>query len=152
MSATGDRPPALETQAGTTLIEALVVVSILAIISLIGFPRLSGELAGLSGRQTAAAVEARLREARADALRGETTVRFFVTPDGHGFGAGRGAYAAAPAGVVLSSASPAGVAGVGIVFYGDGSSSGGSVWVTAAGRRIPVTVAPATGAIALGGA
>jgi Tfp pilus assembly protein FimT len=152
MSETGDRPTALDAQAGTTLIEALVVVSILTIISLIGFPRLSGQLASLSRRQTAAVVEARLREARAEALRNGTTVRFFVAPDGRGFGAGRGAYTAAPAGVVLSSASPSGVAGAGILFFGDGSSSGGSVWVAAAGRTIPVTVAPATGAIALGGA
>ena len=147
MSTTIDGAAARRSEAGTTLVEALVVVSILTLLSLIGFPQLSGQMARLSGRQTAALVEARLREARAAAMHGDKAVRFAVTGDGREFGVAGEAPTSAPAGVVLSSASPAG-----IVFLGDGSSTGGSVRVDATGQSIVVTVAPVTGAIALGAA
>lgn len=152
MSATGDAAAPRRSQAGTTLIETLVVITILTLISLIGFPQMSGQVARLSGRRTAAVVEARLREARAEALRADTVARFVVTADGRAFGVAGQDLTPAPEGVVISSASPAGVAGASIVFLGDGSSSGGSVQVAAAGQGILVTVAPATGAIKLGGA
>ncbi len=137
MSATGNGP-----DAGTTLIEALVVVAITSLVTLIGFPRLQQSLRILSQRQTAAVVAARLREARADAMSADRARAFVVGADGRGFAAtGRG-FARTPPGVELSA--PTGRA---IVFFGDGSSNGGAVWVSAGRRSTPIIVAPATGAV-----
>ncbi|MBA3811689.1 MAG: prepilin-type N-terminal cleavage/methylation domain-containing protein, partial [Caulobacteraceae bacterium] len=73
-------------QSGTTLVEALVVVAITALVSLIGFPRLQQGLTRLSQRQTVSAEAERLREARAGALRGDRSVTFKVAANGRAYG------------------------------------------------------------------
>lgn len=132
---------------GTTLIEALVVVAIIGLIAAIGFPALQKSLASLSWRQTVAVVTARLRQVRADALRADRPMAFVIAADGRGYSAPGGGMVATPPGVELSSPS-----GKAIGFYGDGSSSGGAVWISAAGRSTPVRVSAATGAVSVGGA
>ena len=139
MWATGSRR-----QAGTTLIEALVVVAITALVSLIGFPRLQQGLLTLSQRQTVSAVAVRLREARAGALRSDRPAVFAIAANGRAYGWSGGPRWAAPAGIALA---PAGGA---ITFFTDGSSTGGAVWVVAPHRRLSVWVTPATGAVAVG--
>ena len=141
MSATG-RPA----DAGTTLIEALVVVAITGLVALIGFPTIRAGLLTLAQRQTVAIVAARLRQVRADALRSDRPVAFAVSPDGQHFGASGSPSASTPPGVALASAN-----GAGIAFFGDGSSTGGSILVLAGGHRLSVTVSPATGAVFVGG-
>jgi type II secretory pathway pseudopilin PulG len=141
MSATGDA-----TDAGTTLVEALVVVTITAMTGLIGFPKLQQAILTFSQRQTVAVVAAKLREAKADALRQDRPVVFAITPDGGSYGALDGVSVHAPPGVSL--ATPSGQGGR-IAFESDGSTDGGVVWVRAARRVVTVSVAAPGGAVAV---
>jgi type II secretory pathway pseudopilin PulG len=141
MSATGSR------DAGTTLIEALVVVALIGLAASVGFPRLQQSLASLSWRETIAVVAARLRQVRADALHSGGVRAFVIARDGRGYSAPGGGFVATPSGVELTAPS-----GRAIGFYSDGSSTGGAIWVSARGRSVPVRVSPDTGAISVGGA
>jgi general secretion pathway protein H len=132
--------------AGTTLIEALVVVAITGLVALLGFPRIQQGLAAMAKHQTAVVVAARLRQVRSDALRSDQPVAFAVSPDGTRYGSGGSTTASTPPGVTLSSAT-----GSGIAFFGDGSSSGGVILVKAAGRPVAVVVSADTGAVAVAG-
>jgi len=67
MSEIGD-PGAHSADAGTTLIEALVVVTITAMVSFIGFPKLQQGFLTLAQHQTVAVVAERLRGARNEAI------------------------------------------------------------------------------------
>ena len=60
---------AIGSDRGTTLIEALAVVAITALLALVGFPSLRDTLSGFAQRETVAAAGARLRQTRADAMR-----------------------------------------------------------------------------------
>jgi general secretion pathway protein H len=143
MSGTGEPARA---DAGTTLIEALVVVTISTLVAVIGFPQLQQGLLGLAQNQTVALVAERLRETRAQALRLDRPVVFAVAADGRGYAMSGSPVAGLPGGVSLTSQS-----GAGIAFFGDGSSSGGEILVSAGRRTVPVRVAPDAGAVAIGG-
>ncbi len=151
MSETGDaagqNAPPFASQAGTTLIEALVVVAITTMVALIGFPRMQQGLLTLAQRQTVSVVAARLRQARAEALRRDMPVVFAIAPDGRAYGASDGGLAQAPVGVSLTT--PSGPGGR-ILFHGDGSSSGGAVWVSAGRRTIAVLIGAPGGDVAIG--
>jgi general secretion pathway protein H len=149
MSGTGDIAAVSRADAGETLIEALVVVAILGMVAAIGFPEMRRQLATLAQHQTVATVAARLRGARAEALRRDAPVVFAITRDGTGFATTGGRVDRTPEGVVLA-VSPARAGS--LVFYGDGSSSGGSVWVGAGRRTTRVDVTAGTGVVAVGGA
>ncbi|HZL00667.1 MAG TPA: type II secretion system protein [Caulobacteraceae bacterium] len=142
MSATGEQEPRAGAQRGTTLIEALVVVAITALVSLVGFPRLQQGLLTLAQRQTAAVVAARLEETRADAMRADGRAVFAIAADGRGFGASSGAGARIPSGLRLVARPLAAIA-----FHGDGSSSGGSIRVVGGGRAVAIHVASTTGVV-----
>ena len=139
MSETGSRRRG---DAGTTLIEALVVVAITTMVTMIAFPRLQQSLLTLSQHETTATLAARLREARATALLNDQPIVFEVSPNGRIYGWRHAAVTAAP-GVYLSA-----VRGP-ITFYGDGSSSGGAIWVTAGRRSSLVGVDQANAAVGL---
>jgi len=125
---------------GFTLIEALVVVTITALLALIAFPKLQQTLSGFAERETVAAAVARLREARADAMRLGQPRLFEVGRDGRGFVATGWTYMAAPRGVSLGASDA-------ITFFADGSSSGGAVFVNDGRCQTRLDVASATGAI-----
>jgi general secretion pathway protein H len=146
MSETGDLASGGGSQAGETLIEVLVVVAILGLVAAIGFPQMQRTLRLFSQQQTVATVAARLRQARAEALRTDGPVAFAVSADGRGYATTGRKLDPTPPDVLLAEASPAGGA---IVFFGDGSSTGGAVTVTAAGRNIAVAVSPGTGSVAV---
>jgi type II secretory pathway pseudopilin PulG len=116
-----------------TLIEALAVMAITGLVMMVGFPRLQQNLLTLSRRQTATAVVEHLREAHATALLKDRLVVFSVADKGKLYG-WPGATARTTGGVYLTAVNGP------IVFYGDGTSSGGSVWVTAARRSYLVGV------------
>ena len=147
MSGTGEALARLSLQAGETLIEALVVVALTSMVALIGFPRMQQSLQALAQRQTVAVVAARLREARAQAMRQDAPAVFALASDGRSYGTVGGPVNDAPSGVSL--ATPRGSDGR-IAFYGDGSSTGGVVWVRSAQRAIGVYVTTPGGAIAVG--
>jgi type II secretory pathway pseudopilin PulG len=133
--------------AGNTLIEALVVVAITTMAAMIGFPKMQQGLLTLAQHQTVAVVAERLRQARAEALRRDGPVVFAVSADGRAYGATGGAVTASPAGISLAlKSTPDGR----IAFYGDGSSSGGVVWISDALGATGVTVGPLSGAVAVG--
>ncbi len=139
MSATGSR-----TQAGFTLLEALVVVTITAMAGAIMFPRVDRALRILALRETAAGLTADLRIARAQAIRAGAPVQFAVAADGRSY-AWTGARArAAPSAILLSSSGP-------VTFFGDGSASGSTLTAAAGNRAARITVDPATGAAAAAG-
>ncbi len=118
-----------------------MVVAILMMVSLMAFPRLQQGLLALSQRQTAASVEARLREARATAVMNDREVTFRVAGNGRDYG-WRGAVASASPGVRLAASGP-------ITFASDGSSTGGGVWVLVGRRGYFIVVDAANGAVAL---
>jgi len=135
MSVTGRRR-----DAGTTLIEALVVVAIMSLVTLIAFPRLQQTLLTLARRQTTFAVVEHLREARATAILKDQPVVFSVADNGRLYG-WRGATARTGGGVYLRSANGP------IAFFADGTSSGGSIWITANKRSYLVGVDAGNGAV-----
>jgi type II secretory pathway pseudopilin PulG len=139
-------------QEGTTLIETLVVVAITALVALIGLPQMQQSLLTLSQRQAVAVVAARLRLARAQALREDATVVFAAAPDGGGYGVLGGVVTPTPPGVTVSISRESDGGNRRIAFYGDGSASGGVVAVSAGRRTLRVTVSPGAGAVAAQGA
>ncbi|HEY2179431.1 MAG TPA: type II secretion system protein [Caulobacteraceae bacterium] len=140
MAANGERA-----EGGFTLIESLVVLAIFGLVAALGFPRLQQVLATVSRREAVAAVAAELREVRADAVRADREKLFFVASDGHAYGGSGSGRVPTPAGVEVRSAG-----GAPIGFFGDGSATGGGVWVSAGGKSTLVRVAPMTGAISVG--
>jgi Tfp pilus assembly protein FimT len=151
MWATGDLVRRTSGDAGTTLIEVLVVIAITAMVSVIAFPRMQQIVLGMSQHQTVSAVAARLRQARAEALLRDAPTVFAISRGGRDYGVRRSGAARGldhvPPGVMLTSA--AGGRGE-IVFFGDGSSSGGVIWVRTLRKTIGVAVRPEGGAVVLG--
>lgn len=138
-------------QSGTTLIETLVVVAITALVALIAMPQMQHGLLTLSQRQAVAVVAARLRLARAQALRQDAPVTFTVAPDGLAYGVAGGVPTPTPPGVSVSIVRGTAAANGGIVFYGDGSASGGAVGISAGRRTLRVVVSHVAGAVAAQG-
>lgn len=141
MSEIGDRPRQLR-ELGFTLIEALVVVAVAALIAGIGFPRIEQSLSAWRMQSSAVAVEAGLEDARAQALRTGAPARVSLMRD-------TGVYARP--GVPAGSLQPSVRFGEGsdqILFFGDGSSSGGRIVIEAGyGRRAIISVSTDTGLI-----
>ncbi len=117
MSATGELIR-LDRQAGTTLIEAMVVMAVTVMIGAIVYPDLRQGLAAAAFAQAETGVRADLRMARAQALRTGAPVELVVAPDGLAYGWTPGPSRALVAGLSLK---PQG--GV-LDFYPDGSASG----------------------------
>lgn len=139
MSATGSRRP----DAGFTLLETLVALGIAVLISVMIFPDLERSLHTLALRQTAAVVQANLRVARGEALRGDQMIAFAVDPDGEGYAWTNGPAQHAPRGVSLRASG-----GQPITFFPDGSSSGGQIAIFGSDLRLDISVDPQTGAVA----
>jgi type II secretory pathway pseudopilin PulG len=141
-----------KSEGGTTLIETLVVVAITALVALIGLPQMRQGLLTLSQRQAVAVVAARLRLARGQALRADAPVAFAATPDGTAYGVIGGTPTPTPPGVTVRIPHGTTASDARIVFYGDGSASGGVVAVSAGRRTLRVVVSPGAGAVAVQGA
>lgn len=141
MSATGDPRRRWRGEAGSTLVEALVVVAITATVSTLAYPELRQGMAGALFVQAATGLRADLRMARAQALSTGEPVEIVVAPDGHGYGWTPGPQRALLAGLSLT---PTGSA---VRFYTDGSADGESVTLSNGRAQVRFAINPVTGLV-----
>ncbi|HSC17692.1 MAG TPA: prepilin-type N-terminal cleavage/methylation domain-containing protein [Rhizomicrobium sp.] len=130
-------------EAGVTLLEALVVIAIMALIAGLMAPNIGASLDLLSLRQSAAVLQADLRVARATALRTGAAVTVKPLPGGRGYD-WIGGTRHLPETTVLSMSAP-------VSFLPDGSLIPASISIAAGARRIPIAIDTTTGAIKAGG-
>jgi len=123
-----------------SLLEALVVLAIVALVGTLGYPRLERAQGLLLLRETVEGLQFDLESARATAIM--TGRRSDLHPVGGGLGYARpdGSVRSLPEGIVLSSAGD-------MRFHPDGSAAGVPWVVSGAGRTIAFAVEPATGLI-----
>ena len=127
---------------GFTLLEALVVVAITAIIAGMIVPNVQQSLAILSLRESARIVQADLRVARATAMRTGTSVTVKLRPDHHGYD-WIGGTRQLPKEVTLNMSAP-------LSFMPDGSMKPANVELWERNRRVPINFNTATGSITAG--
>ena len=142
MSATG-KPVIRSSQRGFTLIEALVVVAITALLSGLMFPRLQGMITGQEFRTARSQMILGVRETRALAIRSGAAARFQIDETGHGFQVGDRKQQNLPASVLLSTSN----ARVAIIFYSDGTSNGGRITLSNRDQKQEFLIFPTTGLI-----
>jgi type II secretory pathway pseudopilin PulG len=137
MSAAGN------SDAGVTLLEALVVIAIVTMVAAIIAPNIGASLNLLSLRQSASVVQADLRTARATAMR--TGNKVVVTPLAQGRGYNWvGGTRRLPEDIALKMSGP-------VTFMPDGSMAAAGITLTSASRKIPIGFNTTTGAITAGG-
>lgn len=127
---------------GFTLIEMLVVLAVTALITGLAFPALDRSLRGQAFESAAGALELGLRQARADAIRSGRATRFALGADRRSVVREGGAPIELPAAVAISLPTQ------GITFFGDGTSTGGTIAMTGSGRERRLAVNPGSGAVA----
>lgn len=127
-------------EAGFTLIEALVILAVLALAAGISFPAVGAALRYQAFLDGATRFEASLRGARAEALRRGIVVRFGISSDQRSFGVGDATDRLPDR---LRGAPRAGE----VIFYPDGTASGGEVAVEDGVRTRRWRVRPTTGLI-----
>ncbi|MFA5989884.1 MAG: GspH/FimT family pseudopilin [Sphingomonas sp.] len=137
MSATGSPLPR-----GFTLIEALVVVGIAALISGLAFARVETALAAQQFRTTTACVALALQQARAGAIRSGAPVIFRVVANGHGYASAGQPGVMLPEAALLRPAQRAFIS-----FYPDGTSSGGSLRLLDTAMAVTLSIQPSTGQV-----
>lgn len=134
--------PTCNRDRGTTLLEMLVVVAVTALISTLAFPHIQQNLGSMALRQAASALEANLRIARAQALRGGDSVVVAVAPDGRSYGWLTGPQTPVPGAVSLNAKPNRAIA-----FYPDGTSTGGHFVMATAYRSVEIFVDSFTGIV-----
>lgn len=133
--------------AGYTLVELLVVVSIVGLLAMAAIPLVSASRPALLARQGSRMLGEDLAAARQSAITRDSEVRVLLnTADG--------SYSVAPSGLRRKlarglSLSFSGVKRDEIDFYPDGSTSGGTITISAAGATDRVSVPWPAGQIAL---
>lgn len=125
---------------GFTLLEMLVITGIVALLSGLAFPSIATAMDRQNFLAATLRLETALRTARAAAIRSGTSVHLTPTPDRRGLNAGRLAERFEPP-LVLT------LPDTGIVFFADGSASGGQVTLADGRRDRRWRVRAATGAI-----
>jgi general secretion pathway protein H len=128
-----------------TLLEALVVVTLTVMLSLIAFPSIERTYDILSLHETADALAANLRIAHADAMDKGRNVEFSLQVGGHGYGWNEGEARRVPEAIDLRMSK-----GQTIEFFADGSTSGGVVTLASAAHQVDISVDIATGAVSYG--
>jgi|GEM_PF-1171925 len=142
MSATGD-VAARDGIGGFTLIEALVVVAIAALIGGLMFPRLQSAVDGQEFRMARSALLLGVRETRARAIRSGEPAMFHIADDANGFRIDTRPPQRLPKTVSLTSRTRNST----ITFYNDGTSDGGRLSLASAKSQQDFIVFPTTGLI-----
>ena len=137
MSAAGDR------EAGVTLLEALVVIAIVALIAGMIAPNMRTSLDVLSLHESAAVLQADLRVAHATAMRTGNPVTVKPLPGGHGYD-WIGGTKHLPADMTLSMSAP-------VTFMPDGSLIPVDIKIASGNRHVPIVIDGTSGAITAGG-
>jgi len=137
MSAAGDH------EAGVTLLEALVVIAIVALIAALISPNMRTSLDVLTLRESAAVLQADLRVAHATAMRTGNPVTVKRLAGGHGDD-WIGGTKRLPEDITLAMSAP-------VTFMPDGSLIPADISVTSGKRHIPIAIDTSTGAITAGG-
>ncbi len=118
--------PGPDSRAGFTLLEVLVVMTILGLVYLLALPALSGAFAGPRLEREARQLVAALRQARATAILRGREVRFRVDRGGWRY---HDRHRAVPEGLTLVLQAPPGGSGEdgrpAIRFFADGGATGG---------------------------
>ncbi|HSZ75413.1 MAG TPA: GspH/FimT family pseudopilin [Rhizomicrobium sp.] len=127
-----------------TLLEALVVVALTALVGAIEFPNLERAIGVLALREAASTLTADLRTVHADAMRTGQDVTFALTADGRAYGWTEGQARKMPDTVAVSMSPSA------IRFFADGSATGGTLKLSAKGREVPISIDSATGSVSVG--
>lgn len=138
-------------EAGFTLIELLVVLAIMALAVSLAPALLSPGRAKVALAAGARTLAAELRAARGRAVAQDSETALTLDVDARTI-AGNGAAVALPLGVALEFTGPLGLIDGGkgsIRFFPDGSSTGGTVTLSAAGEKRMVAVHWLTGRISL---
>ena len=130
-------------ESGVTLLEALVVIAVVAMIAAIVAPDVGRSLALLSLRQSASVVQGDLRVAHATAMRTGNPITVTRLADGHGYD-WLGGTRHLPADIAISMSGP-------ISFFPDGSMIPATVALKGNGRQIPIALNSTTGAVTAGG-
>jgi general secretion pathway protein H len=148
------RAPRVRGQAGVTLLELLVVLSIMAIVAAVAGPYLAGGVSGPELKGAARQVAAGLRLARSEALSTRREARLVVDLERHTFrvdGDAREHALPKDAGLKLFTAQNDLVSDrVGAIrFYPDGGSNGGRITIAAGERKYEVDVDWLTGRVAI---
>lgn len=128
--------------AGFTLIEALVVLAIIALVAGIGFPAWRDAALRRQRAEARAAITLAIAQARADAIAGDTLTRLALRGDGTAleFSSSR---AAVPLAEGVRLAWPAD----GLAFGGDGTGSGGEGALVIGTESLPFTIDPLGGRV-----
>jgi general secretion pathway protein H len=144
-----ETPHSRDAQEGALLIELLVVLAILALVSTIALPRASrGPSLGL----VASDIAAKLRAARTMAIAQNRDVAFAVDTERRSYGvAGIGAPRTLPTATDLSvtAARPyiREAKEIQLIFFSDGTSSGGTIRLTEQHQSVAIGVEWLTGAV-----
>jgi general secretion pathway protein H len=121
------RPPKTDRQAGFTLTELLIVLTILAMASSLVVARLPGQGRHVETRRTVQEVVSLVRATRLDAAqRGRSSLLRFAEDD-RVFSTSSDTRVHIPSGLKVSLVSSRNLGADGIMFYPDGSSSGGRI-------------------------
>jgi general secretion pathway protein H len=131
--------------AGFTLLEMLVVLAIMGLVAGLGFPALDRTIKAQAFRTATVQVELAVRGAQADAIRLHRTID--LTPFRNGDRRGEIAFARG-----LFASDLQFVQSNELRFYGDGTSTGGTIVITSGKRRFRLEINPETGLIKTGNA
>jgi len=140
MSATGD-PVSQKLPAGFTLIEALVVVAIMALIGGLAFPRIERMRDAAQFAAARAMLAGAAAEARARAIRRDTPVALAVAPDGTDILVGGALFSTLPAKIRVAATAS------GITFFADGSASGERLTLVGPSAQATLAILPETGLV-----